>query len=212
MCGALDDNNTESTVYLALEEKLIGKFSFKNHYRDSVETVITNLKNKYQLAILSGDNSGEKSYLKRLFGFDAIILFYQKPEDKLKAIKQLQSNGKKVMMLGDGLNDAAALKQANVGIAVTDNTNNFTPASDAILDGNSFSKLTSYIKLCKHNKQIVLTAFVVSILYNIVGVSFAVSGQLKPLIAAILMPISSISILLLTFGLSNLSAKYLKLK
>ncbi len=212
VCGGLDDDNAESNVYLALEEKLMGKFSFKNHYRDSVETVIDILKNKYQLAVLSGDNNGEKSYLKKIFPFNTLILFHQKPEDKLNAIKQLQSNGKKVMMLGDGLNDAAALKQANVGIAVTDNTNNFTPASDAILDGNNFSKLTSYIKLCKHNKQIVLTAFVVSVLYNIVGVSIAVSGLMQPLIAAILMPISSISILLLTFGLSNLSAKSLKLK
>jgi Cu+-exporting ATPase len=212
VCGELDDSNSTSSVHLGLEEKLIGKFSFNNHYRDGVTTVVNQLKNKYQLVVLSGDNNGEQSYLKKLFPFETIMLFHQKPEDKLNVIKQLQSKGKKVMMLGDGLNDAAALKQANVGIAVTDNTNNFTPASDAILDGNNFHKINSYIKLCKYNKQIVISAFVVSILYNIIGVSFAISGQLKPLVAAILMPISSISILLLTYGLSNFLAKYLKLK
>jgi len=211
VCGEADESTDASVVYVAIEQQLIGKFTFKNHYREGVEKVINKLKSKYQLAVLSGDNSSEKNYLQKLLGFTASISFNQQPEDKLNGVKRLQAKGKKVMMLGDGLNDGAALQQANVGIAITDNTNNFTPASDAIFDGNNFNKLHSLIRLCKFNKQIVLTAFVVSILYNIVGVSIALSGNMQPLVAAILMPISSISILLLTFGLAQIGAKYFKL-
>ena len=115
------------------------------------------------------------------------------------------------MMIGDGLNDAGALKQSNIGIAVAEHANNFTPASDAIIEAKQFSKLPKFITLCKANKNIVMAAFILSLVYNIVGESFAVQGNLSPLIAAILMPISSLSILLITFGSSNLLAKWMKL-
>ena len=106
-------------------------------------------------------------------------------------------------MVGDGLNDAGALMQADTGIAISENNNHFTPASDAILLADELPKLFRFIQMCKANKKVVLTAFLVSIFYNIVGLLFAVEGILSPMIAAILMPASSISILLITFGMSN---------
>ena len=115
------------------------------------------------------------------------------------------------MMIGDGLNDAGALKQSNVGIAVAEQTNNFTPASDAIIEAKQLPQLARFIHLCKANKKIVMASFVLSILYNITGLYFAVQGNLHPLIAAILMPSSSLSILLVTFGSSNLVARSMKL-
>lgn len=123
--------------------------------------------------------------------------------DKLEAIRTLQAQGKKVMMIGDGLNDAGALQQADIGIAVSESNNNFTPASDAILAAEQLPLLDRFIRLAKANKQVVLAAFVISVLYNLVGLFFAVSGVLSPMIAAILMPCSSISILFVTYGLSN---------
>ncbi len=115
------------------------------------------------------------------------------------------------MMIGDGLNDAGALRQSNVGIAVAEQANNFTPASDAIIEAKQLSKLSRFIYLCKANRNIVMASFVLSIAYNIIGLFFAVQGNLSPLIAAILMPSSSLSILLITFGSSNLLAKWMKL-
>jgi Cu+-exporting ATPase len=143
-------------------------------------------------------------------GGETKLLFNQQPTDKLQYIKDLQAKGERVMMIGDGLNDAGALKQSDVGIALTDDCNNFTPASDAIMDAGQLQALQRFIRLCKANKQIVIASFILSIVYNIVGLSFAVQGVLSPLIAAILMPASSLSILLLTFGCSNIAARLLR--
>jgi Cu+-exporting ATPase len=105
-------------------------------------------------------------------------------------------------MIGDGLNDAGALMQSDVGIAISDDTNNFSPACDAVLSGNYFSLLKELINYCQKEKVIIYASFVLSIIYNFVGLFFAVQGELQPVIAAILMPVSSISIVLLTTGLS----------
>jgi len=201
-----------SVVYISFEDEVTGKFSFRNQYREEVPDLLKLLGTKYHLAVLSGDNAGEKNFLRDLLGSGTTLLFNQDPTDKLNAIKLLQGSGKKVVMVGDGLNDAGALQQANVGIAISENNNHFTPASDAILSAEELPKLYRYIKLCKANKKVVLAAFVISILYNLIGIFFAVQGVLSPMIAAILMPCSSISILLITFGLSNYYSYRLRLK
>jgi Cu+-exporting ATPase len=204
--------DTDSAVYFSIDNEVVGKFIFRNQYREKIPTLLRTLRSKYNLAVLSGDNAGEKNYLQELLGFDANVLFHQQPEDKLETIKRLQLEGNKVMMLGDGLNDAGALKQADVGIAVAENTNNFTPASDGIIEASKLYLLNKFIQLCKANKRIIMASFIVSLLYNVVGNYFAVQGLLSPMIAAILMPISSISILIITFGASNVSAWKMKLK
>lgn len=200
-----------SSVFLAVDGEFYGSFIVKNHYRDCVPELVQELGKHHRLSVLSGDNSAERPYLQHLMGDEALLLFRQQPEDKLNFIKQQQLRGSKVMMIGDGLNDAGALRQANVGIAITEDTNNFTPASDAILEAAQLHKLPLFIRLCIANKNIVLASFVLSILYNIIGIYFAVQGVLSPIIAAILMPASSLSIVLLTFGCTNLLAKRWKL-
>jgi P-type Cu+ transporter len=199
-----------SRVYVSIDSKLYGYFTMHNHYREAVRGLIKALSSRYRLSVLSGDNASEYNTLQQLMGEDTTLRFNQQPEDKLLYIKKLQQQGEKVMMIGDGLNDAGALKQSNVGIALTDNCNNFTPASDAIMEAGQLSRLPVFIRLCKANKQIVIASFVLSIMYNIIGLSFAVQGVLSPLIAAILMPASSLSILLVTFGSSNIAARLLR--
>ena len=132
------------------------------------------------------------------------FVFNQKPEQKLAYIEQLQSQGKNVLMIGDGLNDAGALQKSNVGVAVTDQSHLFTPASDAILVGDQMSGFDALIKYAKKAKLIITLIFSLSIVYNIVGMYFATSAQLSPMVAAILMPISSISIVALSALLSFL--------
>ncbi|THU30799.1 HAD family hydrolase [Niastella caeni] len=194
-------------VYVAIDDKVVGHFSMHNHYRESVAPLVQSLSAHYKLSVLSGDHDTERATLQRMMGASTTLLFNQQPGDKLQYIKKLQENGERVMMIGDGLNDAGALKQSNVGIALADDCNNFTPASDAIMDASQFSHLYRFMRLCKANKQIVIASFILSIAYNIIGLSFAVQGVLSPMIAAILMPASSLSILLVTFGCSNIAAR-----
>ena len=114
-------------------------------------------------------------------------------------------------MIGDGLNDAGALMQANVGIAVSENSAQFSPACDAIIDASSLNKLPSILKYTRMSKVNISIGFAVSILYNIIGISLAVQGKISPVVAAILMPVSSISIVLIAMITSKWSEKLLKL-
>ena len=88
--------------------------------------------------------------------------------------------------------DAGALKQSNVGIAVADDTNSFTPSSDVIMSGEKLTDLDQYFDFSKDAMKIVKMTFAISFFYNIIGLSFAVTGHMSPLFAAIIMPISSI--------------------
>ena len=205
--GSQQASPSNTVVYVWLEGQTPGYFSFGNSYRDEMPALIQKLKSGYKLSVLSGDNEASMQQLQRLMGKNTTLLFHQKPEDKLNYIKHLQQSGESVMMIGDGLNDAGALKQSDVGIAVTEQANNFTPSSDAIIEAGQLPRLTKFFKLCSANKNIVVASFVLSIVYNVVGLFFAVQGILSPLVAAILMPSSSLSILLLTFGSSSLIAK-----
>lgn len=201
-----------SSLYVMIDGILVGYFTIRNHYRPSLLSQIKKLQKNYKISVLSGDNEGEKRTLQTAMGKKTTLLFNQKPHDKLAYIQLQQQLGAKVIMVGDGLNDAGALKQSNAGIAVTESTNNFTPASDGILEADRLYKLSAYLRLAKANKQIVVGIFILSILYNVIGLSFAIQGTLSPLIAAILMPSSSITIILVSFGASTLSAKFLRLK
>ena len=113
-------------------------------------------------------------------------------------------------MVGDGLNDAGALAQSDVGIAISENVNVFSPACDAILDASKFDQLYHYIIASKKAMEIIKLSFALSLLYNLVGLYFAVTGQLEPVIAAILMPLSSISIVAFTTVTTNFLGRKLK--
>jgi Cu+-exporting ATPase len=144
-----------------------------------------------------------------LFGQNAILRFNQSPQEKLDYIRALKKDqhGTRVLMLGDGLNDAGALLQSDIGIAVSENISQFTPASDAILDSSQFTKLDRFIAYARSGKRVVTWSFILSILYNIVGLSFAVRAALSPLVAAILMPVSSVSIVLFVTAATSFQAR-----
>jgi Cu+-exporting ATPase len=199
-------------VHVSIDHTYKGVFLFSNQYRLSIPALLKKLLKRYKMAVLSGDNPSELQRLQQLTNKSTILRFNQQPQDKLNYIKALQEQGKKVMMIGDGLNDAGALKQANIGLAVSENSSHFTPSSDAIIEAKMLPLLEKFITLCKANHTIVVASFIVSIAYNIIGLFFAVQGQLSPLIAAILMPSSSLTIVLMTFGSSSLIARNLGLR
>ncbi|PNQ72467.1 heavy metal translocating P-type ATPase [Hanstruepera neustonica] len=208
--GATETQLLNTTVHISTNNKYKGKFTFYNSYRKGISKLFNKLKKHYDLVILSGDNEGELENLKKLLPSKTKLIFNQKPEDKLEYIKYHQTEGAKVLMVGDGLNDAGALAQSNVGIAISENVNVFSPACDAILDATKFNKLYQFIKASKSAIKIIKWSFILSFIYNIIGLYFAVTGQLAPVIAAILMPLSSISIVVFTTIATNLIGRKLE--
>ncbi len=200
----------ETVVHISTNDVYKGKYVFANRYRAGVEDAFRELADDYHLGILSGDNEGERDYLGHILPAATHMNFNQKPKDKLGHIARLQDFGHKVAMVGDGLNDAGALQQSEVGIAVSENVNVFSPACDAILDASKFSELPSYLKASKKAVNIIKASIGLSFLYNIVGLYFAVTGRLDPVVAAILMPLSSITVVVFTTVMTNVIGRKLK--
>jgi Cu+-exporting ATPase len=207
-CDTKEFNKT--TVHISSNNEYKGCYIFKNSYREGLVDLFRKLGNSKELFILSGDNDGEREKLENMLPIKTKFHFNQQPEDKLNFIKKLQQEGKSVMMIGDGLNDAGALAQSDVGISVSENINVFSPACDGILEACNLTSLNEYFKLSEKGVKIIKWSFVLSLCYNIVGLAFAVSGNLMPVIAAILMPLSSISIVAFTTLATNLAGRKFK--
>lgn len=188
-------------VYLMINGVVQGYFRIQHELRLGAASLLDYFKKQVQVHLLSGDDDQEANLFTTQLANENMH-FQQSPHDKLSFVKNLQKAGQ-VMMIGDGLNDAGALKQSDVGIVITEDTNNFTPASDAILAAEVFPKLSLFLDYMKRSIMLVYGAYAFAFIYNIIGLSFAVQGLLAPVVAAILMPLSSISIAL--YGLASSS-------
>ncbi|MBL7969898.1 MAG: HAD-IC family P-type ATPase, partial [Prolixibacteraceae bacterium] len=201
------DENLKTEVWVYLGDSVAGYFQLENEYRKGLYELIRKLEKTHELHLLTGDNDAEKANLIEFFGTEKRLHFNQSPTDKLNYIRSLQEKGRTVLMIGDGLNDAGALNESNVGIVIADNVFNFSPACDAILQSKQFDKLDKFIQFTNQSLKIVKAGFLISFLYNLVGLSFAVQGNLTPIVAAILMPISSVSVVAFASFSVHLSAK-----
>lgn len=197
----------KTAVHISSNQEYKDCYVFKNAYREGLANLFSEFSKNKNLFILSGDNAGEKEKLQQLLPSETKYCFNQKPGHKLEFIKKLQQEGKSVMMIGDGLNDAGALAQSDLGIAVSENINVFSPACDGILEASNLTQLASYFKLSEKGMRIIKWSFVLSLCYNLIGLSLAVTGNLMPVIAAILMPLSSITIVAFTSVATNLAGK-----
>ncbi|WP_431295412.1 heavy metal translocating P-type ATPase [Pedobacter sp. P26] len=187
----------ETGVHILINHTYKGCFDIKQQWRPGLAQLVSKLA-KFNLQVLSGDTDKDRSMLTTIFPENTTIRFRQRPHQKLDAVLNLQESGNTVMMLGDGLNDAGALKQSNFGIALTDNINNFTPGCDAILKGGALNLLPYFIQLSKDGLKVIKISFAIAIAYNCIGIYYAVQGTLYPLVAAVLMPISTVTIILFT--------------
>ncbi|SEQ04808.1 heavy metal translocating P-type ATPase [Flavobacterium urocaniciphilum] len=206
------EENKTTKVHVEMNSVYKGYFEFNHQYREGLHELFQQLhSNQYETIILSGDNDGEKEYLKSILPKNTNLIFNQKPEQKLQFIERLQKQGKNVMMVGDGLNDAGALAQSNIGIAISENVNVFSPACDGIMDATQFQKLFHFIHYSKNAMKIIYMSFGLSLLYNAVGLAFALTGKLSPLFAAIIMPMSAITIVSFVTVLSKVYGKKVRI-
>jgi len=206
-----DEENLKTEVWIFIGDWVAGYFQLENEYREGLHKLIQKLGKNYELHLLTGDNEAERLNLVHYFGDEKRLHFNQSPTDKLEYVRNLQRAGRKVLMIGDGLNDAGALNESNVGIVIADNVFNFSPACDAILDSKRFANLDKYIGFTRQSMKIVYAGFGISFLYNLVGLSFAVQGNLSPIVAAILMPISSVSVVVFASFSVSLRTKILRI-
>lgn len=202
----LDYSDLKTTVFATINNELLGSFSIKNTYRPGITDTIKNLSSKKDVFIISGDNEGEKNFLSEFITNPSHLLFNQSPHSKLQFIEENKTKHK-ILMIGDGLNDAGALQISEVGIAVSEDINNFSPACDAILDGQKLVNINCYLNFAQDVQKVIKYCFAISLIYNVVGLSFAFQGILSPIVAAIIMPASTITIVLFTTFATNYFAK-----
>lgn len=189
---------SEEGTFVSINGKVKGKFLFESELRGGLEEMFSKLSSKYAVHVLSGDSEKDADMMKAAFPEIENCYFKQSPEDKFNYTKRLQSEGKQVMMIGDGLNDSGALAKADVGIAISEDVFQFSPNSNGILEANHLYQLNHLLGTSNYAKTVLRICLGFSILYNLIGLGFAISGNLTPLIAAVLMPLSSISIVLIS--------------
>jgi Cu+-exporting ATPase len=177
--------------------------------RAETDKLIAGLNEDFEVALLSGDHDKERARFAAMFGRKAHLHFNQSPLDKLGFIRDLQKSGKTVMMVGDGLNDSGALKQSNVGVAVVESASAFSPASDVILAAGMVTQIAEVLRYAKGSVWVVRVSLLISAAYNAVGVAIAARGLLSPVVCAILMPLSSVTVVAFACGAATLCGRHL---
>jgi len=210
--GVSSSTPEASRVFISVNNLPAGFITIRNLYREGLTEVLNELSKRFELHLLSGDNDSELNNLLAFFPFRDNLHFNKSPREKLEYIRNLKTVGKKVLMIGDGLNDAGALRESDCGISIADDIYHFSPACDAILESGQFRLLPDFLAFTRTTMRIVFISIILSFLYNVVGLSFAITGNLSPVVSAILMPLSSVTIVAFVSLSVLISANYSKLK
>ena len=199
-----DSGTAEDRTFVRAGDE-IGWIRMSSSIRPGVERAARALSRSHSVHLLSGDYDVERLQWSDIFGRQ--MRFRQTPQDKLDFISAAHEAGHHVLMIGDGLNDSGALAAADVGIAVSDETACIVPACDAVIGGNRVADLPAFVRYAARARTVVFICFAVSVLYNILGLRLALRGHLTPIASAILMPVSSLTIIALSWGAMQWSAR-----
>ncbi|MDX1653003.1 MAG: heavy metal translocating P-type ATPase metal-binding domain-containing protein, partial [Brumimicrobium sp.] len=179
-----------------------GYFYFQSKLREEIISTLKDLHQRYPITILSGDGERDRALFRDL-PESIELIFHQNPTEKKKKIKEIQRY-QRVAFIADGLNDSEALKSAYLGISVAENEYRFTPSSDAIIKSDRIIHLKDYFKFASYTRTTLRTCLNFSLIYNTVGISFAFMGYVTPLFAAVLMPLSSVTVVFISTAMIHL--------
>lgn len=187
-CASLD-----STVAVSCDGEPVAAYRLRSRRRAGVSQLIRFARRWGPVSMISGDGDADAQRWRELFGEDRLS-FRQNPTSKLRQMEAARTAGHRVLYVGDGLNDAGALRAAHVGLAVSSESGGFNPACDGVLDAGAVERLAGLWRMLAGGRALVYGALGLAVAYNLVGVAFAVSGRLEPVVAAILMPLSSLTV------------------
>nr|MBP9235031.1 cadmium-translocating P-type ATPase [Hyphomonadaceae bacterium] len=194
--GAVGDG-----VGFAKDRTIVGKFELADVLRpDAIGTILDLRAGGYHIEILSGDSEGAVGNLAARLGvkdFHSSL----RPEDKVRRLKELGDAGRKVLMVGDGLNDAPALSAAHVSMAPGDAADIGRAAADFVFMGG-LDSVSDALRISRKARRLVHQNLVLAVIYNVVAVPFALAGFVTPLVAAIAMSASSLTVVVNALRLS----------
>lgn len=184
-----------SCVHVALAGRHVGLFVVADHLRSDAPALVESLRAMgIGMTILSGDRARVvEAIAKELGGLDVVAEVL--PEDKDRVIQSLQKDGRKVAMVGDGVNDAPALIRADVGIALGSGTDVSGESADIVLMSDELSKVRQAMQLSLRTLRTIRQNIGISVVYNIIMVPLAMATVITPLVAAIAMPVSSLLVI-----------------
>ncbi|WP_029936313.1 heavy metal translocating P-type ATPase [Thiomicrospira pelophila] len=185
-----------SSVWVANNQNVIGVLFIEDELREDAKALIERLQARgKQVTLLSGDRQQVANAVAHQLG-GMNVMAEVLPEDKSQVIADLQKQGQKVAMVGDGINDAPALSRANVGFALGGGTDVSMDSADIILLNNELLSINTSLALSDRTLKTVKQNIGLSITYNIIMVPLAMAAMLTPLIASITMPLSSLAVIL----------------
>lgn len=188
-------NQNSSLIFLAVNGIISGFICVADSIKENSSQVINSVKElNFEPVLLSGDSKTVTKNISDLTGilkFEAEVL----PENKSEKVKEYQNSGKKVIMVGDGINDAPALAQSNVGIAIGNGTDVAIESADVVLMNGDLSGVVKSIRLSKNTIRVIKQNLFWAFIYNVIGIPLAASGLLNPMFAALAMSLSSVSVI-----------------
>lgn len=184
-----------TTLWVARGQEVLGALALGDRLREDASTVIGRLRaSGLGLTLLTGDNPGAAAQVAKGLGIVNVVAGVS-PEGKVATIQTLRALYGPIAMIGDGLNDAPALAAADVGIAMARGADLATLAADVVILGGRIAALPDLFTLAHRTMGVIRGNFMLSALYNVIAIPLAIAGIVTPLLAAIMMPLSSLIVL-----------------
>jgi Cu+-exporting ATPase len=197
----------KTVVLVALDNQLIGLISLLDSPKQSAKAALRSLKNHgVEIVMLTGDNEKTAATIAKELSIDRVVANVM-PSDKVEVIKDLQSSGKKVAMIGDGINDAAAIMQSDVGIAIGSGTDVALEAGKIVLIRDDLRSVVAAIEISKKTVSKIRQNLFYAFAYNTILIPIAGVGLLYPALAGLAMAASSVSVTLSSLSLKRWTPK-----